>query len=492
MSAYPAPSVRPVAPTRPAGSEPAGGHAELVSRFHAARANTVRLAQPLSPEDCQVQSMPDASSVKWHLAHVTWFLETVILEPFEPDFAPWNAAFRVLFNSYYIEVGDRFPRNQRGLLTRPGLEEVLAWRRDVDARIARLLSGSASAELVWLVELGIQHEQQHQELLLTDVKHLLSCNPLRPAYREPSVRSAVPAAPVAQHRFCAGESGLVEMGIAPGTRSFHFDNEAPRHPVFLQPYALGSRLITNGEWLEFIDDGGYQQPRWWLDAGWVWRTEGAIDAPLYWQHRDTAGRADAPRGLTISDWQEFTLDGCVVLDAACPVTHISFFEADAFARWKAASFEAFRGARLPTEFEWEAFAARVAVPAARHANFQGSGRLHPSPAEARSLIEPASSSQSASGIATASAAESASGGIAQLFGDAWEWTSSSYSPYPGYQPWSGTVGEYNGKFMINQMVLRGGSCATPASHFRLSYRNFFVPSARWQFTGLRLARSLAE
>jgi ergothioneine biosynthesis protein EgtB len=400
--------------------------------FEQVRQRSVHLAEPLSAEDCGAQSMPDASPVKWHLAHTTWFFETFILEPREPGFRPFHPAFRVLFNSYYNGVGDKHPRPQRGLLTRPALDEVLAWRHDVDARVARLLreappdteSGHALAALV---ELGLQHEQQHQELILTDLKHLLAQNPLYPAYLD----SALPAScPLGALTWLDFEGGLAEIGHrGPG---FCFDNELPRHRQYVAPFKLASRLVTNGEYLEFLEAGGYREPGLWLSEGWDRVSSGELEQPFYWRR---VGER----------WMEFTLHGLQPLDPARPVTHVSLYEADAYARW--------RGARLPTEAEWEFAARDVAVAC---------GDLHPRAA--------------------------GSDGLAQMFGECWQWTSSSYAPYPGYAPAAGALGEYNGKFMINQYVLRGSSCATPHGHARASYRNFFPAGSRWQFTGIRLAR----
>ena len=392
--------------------------AELLSRYTAIRQHSLALAAPLSAEDCGAQSMPDASPVKWHLAHTTWFFETFVLEPHEPGFAPFHPAFRVLFNSYYNGVGAKHPRPQRGLLTRPALAEVLAYRADVDARMQRLLPAVArDAALCALVELGLQHEQQHQELLLTDVQHLLSCNPLHPVY---APDAPAPATPPGALEWLQSDGGLVEIGHAGG--GFAFDNEGPRHRVYLHPYALASRLVTNAEFAAFVEAGGYQDPACWLAEGWDWRAAQGIAQPLYWQRADRSG------------WQAFSLAGLRPLDAAQPVVHLSYYEADAYARWV--------GARLPTEAEWE------------------------------------------------HAAQAYPGRLAQRFGAAWQWTQSSYAPYPGFRPAAGAVGEYNGKFMVNQYVLRGGSCATPAGHERTTYRNFFPATARWQFTGLRLARDL--
>jgi len=404
----------------------------LADHYRTVRERSLQLASPLSAEDCCAQSMPDTSPTKWHLGHTAWFFETFVLELLETDFKPFHPAFRVLFNSYYNEVGDKHPRPQRGLLTRPGLEVVLDYRADVDRRIGRLLvAGSVDASLLTLIELGLQHEQQHQELLLTDIKHLLSRNPLLPAYG-----SAIPcaeAAPALAWQEFTG--GLVEVGHAGG--GFCFDNEMPRHRVFLQPYRLATRLVSNDEYAAFIAAGGYADPAFWLAEGWDWRAGQARDYPLYWQRGDAG-------------WQEFTLAGLRRLDPHRPVVHVSYYEADAYARWA--------GARLPTEAEWEHAAA--GRPVSGH--FADSGEFHPRAAVGERLT--------------------------QVFGDAWQWTQSSYSPYPGFRVPAGAVGEYNGKFMVNQYVLRGGSCVTPEGHVRASYRNFFPASACWQFSGVRLAQ----
>jgi ergothioneine biosynthesis protein EgtB len=412
----------------------------IAFRFEHVRQRSVHLAEPLSPEDCCAQSMPDASPVKWHLAHTTWFFETFILEPREAaqegGFRPFHPAFRVLFNSYYNGVGDKHPRPRRGLLTRPALHEVLAYRADVDRRIARLLAASPhDHELAALVELGVQHEQQHQELLLTDVKHLLAQNPLYPAYLDAPLTASCPVQPLAWVGFDGGlaDIGHAASGADPG---FAFDNELPRHRQYVAPFALASRLVTNGDYLEFIEAGGYRDPSLWLSEGWDKVASGEMAHPLYWQREGGA-------------WREFTLHGVQALDPARPVTHVSLYEADAYARW--------RGARLPTEAEWEVAARDVAIP-------RGDPDLHPRPRPAGSA------------------------GLAQMFGECWQWTSSSYAPYPGFAPAVGALGEYNGKFMINQYVLRGSSCATPHGHARASYRNFFPAGSRWQFTGIRLAR----
>jgi ergothioneine biosynthesis protein EgtB len=434
----------------------------LAARYVQVRAQTEALTAALSPEDCQAQSMPDASPVKWHLAHVTWFFETFVLERFEPAFKPHHAAFRVLFNSYYNAVGDKHPRPQRGLLTRPTLGEVFAWRRNVDERMATLMGSSQASdsisELCQLIELGLHHEQQHQELILTDIKHLLSLSPLAPVYRPAWPLAAISPTPA---RWLVQPGGQLAVGRDAKDAipdSFSFDNESPRHAHWLAPYALMNRLVTHGEWLEFVQDGAYRDPRWWLSAGWDWVQSQRIEAPLYWQ-RSASGPGDGH-----ADWHSFTLHGLVPIDPHTPIAHISYFEADAYARWRAATSSAYSGARLPTEFEWEAAVAPDAALHVARGNFAESRALHPMP------------------LARAGT------GLLQALGDVWEWTSSSYQGYPGYQPWAGAVGEYNGKFMVNQYVLRGGSCATPASHIRATYRNFFPTDARWQFSGLRLAR----
>jgi ergothioneine biosynthesis protein EgtB len=406
----------------------------MARRYAGVRARTLELAAPLSEEDCCVQSMPDASPVKWHLAHTTWFFETFVLERFEPGFMAFHADFRVLFNSYYNGVGDKHPRPQRGMLSRPSLAIVRDYRQDVDRRMHSLFErhGKDSA-LQALVTLGLNHEQQHQELILTDCKHLLSLNPLKPVYRIGEL-GAPSSAGILEWTAFAG--GLVAIGA--GNGGFCFDNELPRHNEYLQPHSLASRLVTNGEYLQFVENGGYRDPRLWLSEGWDWIQ--AIDCPIYWT-KDPTG------------WKEFTLAGMRTLDLDLPVVHVSYFEADAYARWA--------GARLPTEAEWE----HAACDCAAAGNFADSGHFHPRAARGT--------------------------GLQQMYGDAWEWTSSSYAPYPGYRPQAGAIGEYNGKFMVNQYVLRGGSCATPSGHIRPTYRNFFPASARWQFSGIRLARDAA-
>ncbi|MGZ3181470.1 MAG: ergothioneine biosynthesis protein EgtB [Telluria sp.] len=407
------------------------GDFNFIARSESVRGRSLELAAPLSAEDCAAQSMPDASPIKWHLAHTTWFFETFILERFAGRFEPFHPAYRVLFNSYYNGVGERHPRAQRGLLTRPALAEVLAYREAVDERMMQLLAEHGGDPLIEeLAQLGLQHEQQHQELMLTDLKHLLAHNPMLPAYLAtalppgPAVASALAWLPFA--------AGVVELGHAgPG---FCFDNELPRHREFVEDYALGSRLVTNGEYLAFMEAGGYRDPGPWLSEGWDLVRQQGWQHPLYWRRANDGS------------WHEFTLHGLQALDLARPVTHVSMFEAEAFAHWA--------GARLPTEAEWEHAAGRAPV---------GTGGFHP-------------------------AAAPAGEGLVQLYGQCWQWTGSSYAPYPGFRPAPGAIGEYNGKFMVNQYVLRGSSCATPPGHARASYRNFFPASARWQFTGIRLAR----
>jgi ergothioneine biosynthesis protein EgtB len=416
------------------GEAPASAGERLAARYARVREATLSIAEGLSAEDCAIQSMPEASPLKWHLAHTTWFFETFVLEPAVRGYAAFNPRFRVLFNSYYNTVGEQHPRAERGQLSRPALEEVLAYRRHVDGAMERF---AAAAEPRWrdLVELGMHHEQQHQELMLTDLKHLLSCNPLLPAYRPARARPATAAQrPAGWVHFPEGIRQIGSDGLA-----FHFDNEAPRHRVFLAACDIAARPVSNGEYLRFIEDGGYRRPELWLSEGWDTVRAKGWDAPLYWRARDGRRRS-------------FTLSGERDLDPAEPVCHVSYFEADAYARWA--------GARLPTEAEWECAAAGEKP----EGNFLEDGALHPAAAPADAA------------------------GLRQMFGDVWEWTSSAYGPYPGYRPAAGAVGEYNGKFMVNQYVLRGGSCATPQSHIRASYRNFFPTATRWQFSGIRLAR----
>jgi len=408
----------------------------LLERYRSIRAASLELRAPLSPEDCQVQSMPDVSPTKWHLAHTAWFFDAVVLEP-RPGYAPSDPAFRVLYNSYYNSLGAQHPRPERGLVTRPGLDEVLRYRDWVDGRMGELIERSPErelAELADLVEIGVNHEQQHQELLLMDIKHVFSCNPLRPAYRTapPRPQPAAQALAWIEH-----PGGVHEVGHeGPG---FAYDNEGPRHEVLLRPFRLASRLVTNAEFLEFVESGGYSRPELWLSDGWATIQAEGWRGPLYWEP-------------VSGGWQEFTLGGTRPLVPDAPVAHVSYYEADAFARW--------RQARLPSEHEWEVVARTRPV----EGNFVGAGVFHPLPAPPGFGDAPV-----------------------QLFGDLWEWTASPYTPYPGYRPVAGPLGEYNGKFMCNQFVLRGGACVTADGHVRPTYRNFFYPHTRWHFSGIRLA-----
>ncbi len=405
----------------------------LYTRYCDVRRLSEVLAEPLSPEDQTLQSMPDASPVKWHLAHTSWFFETFILKAFCEGYTPFHPEYEYLFNSYYNGIGEQYPRSARGLISRPGAAEVLAYRAYVDAAMQRYLQACGDeeyAEIAGLVELGLHHEQQHQELIVTDIKHALFMNPLAPAYRPSTVEAR--KAPALD--WAAYPAGMYDIGHV--GEGFAFDNEGPRHKVYLEAFRLASRPVTNGEFLAFIEDGGYTQPRWWLSDGWDAVTREGKHAPLYWQQRD-------------GQWYHFTLAGLQKLDEAAPVVHVNYYEAQAYAAWA--------GKRLPTEAEWEVVAQEQAVAG----NFLNINTLHPVAAGA--------------------------GACVQLFGDVWEWTSSSYGPYPGFAPLAGTVGEYNGKFMCGQYVLRGGSCATPEGHIRASYRNFFHADAAWQFSGIRLA-----
>jgi ergothioneine biosynthesis protein EgtB len=384
--------------------EPSGGG--LLAAFRAVRAHTEALAAPLSAEDCTIQSMPDASPVKWHLAHSSWFFENLILNQ-DTGYVPFDSHFAFLFNSYYEALGPRHPRARRGLLTRPALDKVMAYRRHVDAAMESLLLRLDDDSLAARIRLGLHHEQQHQELILTDIKHAFFCNPLLPAY----VRKTPPPQAPQPREWLAHPGGIVQIGH--GGQDFAFDNETPRHNALLHPFRIAATPVTNGEYLAFIGDGGYRRPEFWLSDGWARVQEEGWDAPLYWLCDSDGSRS------------QFTLAGAQPLDPHAPAAHVSFFEAAAYAAWA--------GKRLPTEFEWEAMAPRFA------------------------------------------------------HGQVWEWTRSSYDPYPGFRPFEGAAAEYNGKFMVGQLVLRGGSVATPPGHGRISYRNFFPPSARWQFSGIRLA-----
>ncbi len=402
-------------------------------RFAATRRLSLDLVATLSDADASAQSMPDASPAKWHLAHTTWFFETFVLRDHLPGYRAFDDRYAYLFNSYYEAEGPRHARPQRGLLTRPSLTDICVWRAHVDTAVQTVLSDLPPAARM-LVELGIQHEQQHQELLLTDLKHLFAQNPLGPAVWDSKV--AGEAQPFSAMKWVEGRAGVVAVGH--GGEDFAFDCEGPRHDALLSPYALASRPVSNGEWQQFVADGGYHTPSLWLSDGWAWVQREAIDAPAYW---------DGDRHFTLSGWRD--------IDPAAPVTHISFYEADAFASWA--------GARLPTEFEWEAAAAQLNPASGQQ--LDAAGPVHPAVSE---------------------------GGtdLGQMFGSVWEWTGSAYRPYPGFRAAPGAVGEYNGKFMSGQFVLRGGSCATPRGHLRASYRNFFYPHQRWQSTGVRLAKDL--
>lgn len=409
---------------------------DILARFAEVRAHTERLAAPLSPEDQTVQSMPDVSPTKWHRAHVTWFFETFLLAEHEPGFAPFQDRYWFLFNSYYEGVGPRYTRSMRGAISRPGAHDVGDYRADVDARVVDLVDrvdDGTREKLRPTIELGFHHEQQHQELLLMDIKHVLSLNPLQPVY------AGAPRLPGTPDRlgWVSFDGGLVEIGSSGET--FAFDNELPRHQQWLRPYRLADRLVTNGEWMEFMSDGGYRRHDLWLSDGWGRVQAEGWDSPFYWHEVD---------GI----WFEHTLHGTHPVDPALPVTHVSHYEADAYATWA--------GHRLPTEAEWEHAATAQAATEENVADVDG---FH------------------------ARAAGPATGRLRQLLGDCWEWTSSAYLPYPGFHPAPGAIGEYNGKFMSNQMVLRGGSALTPAGHTRAGYRNFFPPGARWPMTGVRLA-----
>ncbi|HEX5038005.1 MAG TPA: ergothioneine biosynthesis protein EgtB [bacterium] len=414
------------------------------ARFRNVRQRTVSLCSPLSTDDHGVQTMPDVSPPKWHLAHTTWFFDRFLLRDAENgDYRPGfdRPLFDRLFNSYYKGVGPHHPRHERGLITRPTLEEVHRYRREIDERVERFCLKSSSS--AWekgrkMLELGLHHEQQHQELLLTDIKHILFSNPRRPIYLlRPGRAPQKPAPPLAWFDYPEGIQKIGHEGDG-----FSFDNERPRHRVFLEARSLASRLVTNGEYLEFIKDGGYASPKFWLSDGWDAVRANGWEAPLYWEKEGNV-------------WTVTTLYGRRAADPGEPVAHVSYYEADAFARWA--------GARLPTEAEWETAAAGASP---ENGNFADANNFHPSPAR------------------------DDAGRPQQLFGDVWEWTASPYAAYPGFRPEEGAVSEYNGKFMCNQMVLRGGSCATPGGHVRASYRNFFPPHARWQFSGIRLARDL--
>jgi ergothioneine biosynthesis protein EgtB len=407
----------------------------FAERYRAVRKATETLCEPLEIEDYVAQSMTDASPTRWHLAHTTWFFETLVLKSCVPGYRPINERFEYLFNSYYNTIGDQFPRPKRGLITRPTVAQVMEYRNYVDHHMLESLEDAETAQNIptQVVETGMHHEQQHQELMVTDLKHLLSQNPLHPVYREARDRQAVTVPTLS---WCEQPEGLYHIGF--DGEGFSYDNEGPSHRVFVDGFALASRLVTCGEYLEFMADRGYERPELWLSDGWKTVCELGWEAPLYWERQGDR-------------WRQYTLSGLRSVDHAEPVCHVSYYEADAYARWA--------GVRLPTEAEWEVVAAKAVI----EGNFVEEGRLHPIP-----CASPAP--------------------VTQLFGDVWEWTQSAYSQYPGYKVPEGALGEYNAKFMSSQMVLRGGSCATPQSHIRPTYRNFFPPDARWQFSGIRMAR----
>lgn len=411
----------------------------LAKRYCEIRIFTEALCQPLATEDYVVQSIPYVSPTKWHLAHTSWFFETFLLSK-DPSYKPLNPAYSYLFNSYYLQIGKRHCRPKRGLLSRPTVKDIYAYRKHVDKHITELLeraSEEKTKEIIPIVEIGLQHGQQHQELILTDIKHVFSANPLRPVYTEP--KGSAKSNAVSRIEWIPFKEGLYWIGHRGD--GFAFDNEQPRHRVFLNSFQIASRLITNREYMEFIEDGGYRKPELWLSDGWVTVQNKGIDSPLYWEKIDVR-------------WWYFTLSGMQELDHNEPVCHVSYYEADAYARWL--------GARLPSEQEWEIAAPNPPI----QGNFLENGNYQPrSPEMENDKYKPR-----------------------QMFGDVWEWTQSSYSPYPGFKTLSGALGEYNGKFMCNQMMLRGGSCVTSKSHIRKTYRNFFPPDARWQFSGIRIAK----
>ncbi|MCY4144508.1 MAG: ergothioneine biosynthesis protein EgtB [Gammaproteobacteria bacterium] len=412
--------------------------AGLLEAYTTIRKRSEDLCAPLEVEDYCAQPIPSVSPPKWHLAHTTWFFETFILQPYLPDYRVFDSKFNYLFNSYYDTIGPYFPREDRGSLSRPLVKEVFEYRSYADEAMAQILANRMSADIDARLRLGLNHEQQHQELIVTDLKYILGKNPLRPRYVDavPTPRSSA----LGSLSYSKFSGGVVDVGANLGDADFLFDNESPRHKVFLSPYSLANRVITNGEFREFIQDGGYDQPSLWLSDGWSEKNKNNWRAPEYWEWRD-------------GQWLEYTLGGETDLEPSHPVTHISLYEADAFARWA--------GARLATEFEWEHAAANWSLPTT--VNLAQRDSFHPSVAQGN-------------------------GHASQMLGDCWEWTSSSYAPYPGFRPLNGALGEYNGKFMANQFVLRGGSCATPPEHIRRSYRNFFYARDRWQFTGIRLAQ----
>ena len=419
---------------------------DLIERYCTVRQLSLKICEPLESEDYVIQTMPDVSPPKWHLAHTTWFFEAFLLSRFQKNFQPFDPLFHFLFNSYYNSLGTHLERAHRGYLSRPGTSVVFDYRKEVDQKICTFLESCTSEqwlEIEAVLSLGLNHEEQHQELLVTDLKYNLCMNPIHPVYKSTCeiTHSADTIPPLNWIEF---QGGVASVG-APN-EGFSFDHERPRHTVLLEEFRLASRLVTNGEFSEFIENGGYTQPEYWLSLGWEIVIKEDWMAPLYWELRN-------------SEWWVATLSGLEKVALNEPVSHVSYFEADAYARW--------RGARLPTESEWEVAAQSLPVGAIRDGHFLNLDWLHPRPAKQTSELQ-------------------------QMLGDVWEWTSSAYLPYPGFKPLEGSAGEYNGKFMSNQMVLRGGSCATPFGHIRPSYRNFFPPHSRWQFTGIRLARNGGE
>lgn len=416
---------------------------KLLKRYEDVRSFTLKLCEPLVAEDYVIQSMPDVSPTKWHLAHTSWFFEAFILGKADENYKSIHPLYTYLFNSYYVQVGERFTRAERGLLSRPTVKEVYEYRKYVDKHILNFLKDTDEKQLRDygpVIEIGLNHEQQHQELLLTDIKHVFSVNPIIPVYKEKETNLAGGSLPLNWKKF---EGGVFEIGQQ--GNGFAYDNETPRHKEYVEPFELASRLTVNGEYIEFMKAGGYEKPELWLSDGWAAAEKENWKSPMYWEKRD-------------GEWYYFTLNGLRRVDLNEPVCHVSFYEADAFARWV--------GVRLPTEAEWEVAAGEIKP----WGNFVESGSYHP---------------------VKLNAAAAGSEELQQMYGDVWEWTRSSYSPYPGYKTLPGALGEYNGKFMSSQMVLRGGSCATSVTHIRKTYRNFFAPHCRWQFMGIRLAKDVS-
>jgi ergothioneine biosynthesis protein EgtB len=429
-------------------AEPSSPAEQLLARFHEVRDFTARLSENLAPEDCVVQSMPEVSPTKWHLAHTTWFFETFILKKWVPGYRDAVPEYAYLFNSYYNAAGAMHRRDLRGLISRPTVDETKKYRASIDADVDDLVSSADEKlfrEIEPILTLGIHHEQQHQELLVTDIKHVFAQNPVFPVFREREIyppKGEFAVANIGLLKFVEFDEATIEIGH--DGKGFSYDNEGPRHRALVLPFSVANRPITNGEYLKFMADNGYTRSEFWLSLGWTTVNEQNWRAPLYWIERD-------------GEWWNFTLSGLRRVVPNEPVTHLSYFEADAYANWA--------GARLPTEFEWERAAAKIDIDG----NFVETERFHPA------VLNKSPQDQQ----------------LAQMFGDVWEWTRSSYSPYPGYRAGPGALGEYNGKFMCNKYVLRGGSCATSRTHIRTTYRNFFQPDKRWQFTGIRLARDLS-